>query len=197
MAELSATIPPRCEANNPAYKFKVYPHTDFNLLARNPTGNNSNNNANNTSNAIRPYDRRGRRGNDRRRGRHGRRGRGRGRRGARGGRGNYSGNRRPRDYDAEPNEKRHRNNNNKTCYNCRRKGHYSSDCKYDTYPNGDKIIICYKCGRSGHAARKCESRFTIDNAPVQPNKFPYKPSPQLRDRAKSIINTTVTTPIPT
>eukprot|EP01084_Bolivina_argentea_P188259 324120_1 len=54
----------------------------------------------------------------------------------------------------------------------------------DTKPNG-------KC----HS--KYESRLTINNAPVQPNKFPYKPSPQLRDRAKPIINTTAPTPIPT
>eukprot|EP01084_Bolivina_argentea_P041384 76347_1 len=39
----------RCEAGNPAYKFHVYPNNDFNLLARNPTGNTNNNDQ------IRPY----------------------------------------------------------------------------------------------------------------------------------------------
>eukprot|EP01084_Bolivina_argentea_P041385 76348_1 len=40
---------PRCEAGNPQYKFHVYPNNDFNLLARNPTGNTNNNDQ------IRPY----------------------------------------------------------------------------------------------------------------------------------------------
>eukprot|EP01084_Bolivina_argentea_P230064 388130_1 len=49
-ASISNFVVPRCEAGNPAYKFHVYPNNDFNLLARNPTGNITNNNNNNHTN---------------------------------------------------------------------------------------------------------------------------------------------------
>ena len=45
----------------------------------------------------------------------------------------------------------------RTCYECGKKGHIAKDCYSKTTESNKSSVTCYKCGKKGHYARKCKS----------------------------------------